>query len=160
LRIVYIGEFLLAQIAVYTVWSQVGGQGHLDQMPWYMKLSIGTLLSYAIVRATAAAASEDRGWNSRALRWTGIVALLGVLAGAVTYYEHLYEPSDDNDNEQTMTSWSSASVPPVFRSSDIFSGQAKTRDSQNSAGKPLPDGRGSVSAVVPPRLSEPRPQGA
>jgi len=104
LRIVYIAVFLLALVAVYTVWSQVGGQGHLDQMAWYLKGPIGIVMAYAIMRATAAAAAEDRGWNSRALRWTGIVALLAAAAGAVTYYTHLYEPADEDTDEQTTTS--------------------------------------------------------
>jgi hypothetical protein len=104
LRIVYIAEFLLALIAVYTVWSQVGGQGHLDQMAWYLKLPIGMLIAYAIVRATSAAAADDRGWNSRALRWTGIVVLLALIAGAVTYFTHLYEPADEDTDDQTTTS--------------------------------------------------------
>jgi hypothetical protein len=101
LRIVYIAEFLLALIAVFTAWSQIGGQGHLDQMAWYLKLSLGMLISYAIVRATAAAVSEDRGWNARALRWTGIVALLAIAAGLITYYTHLYEPADEEDEQDT-----------------------------------------------------------
>jgi hypothetical protein len=104
LRILYVAELLLALIAVYTVWSQVGGQGHLDQMPWYLKLSIGMLLSYSVVRATAAGVSEDRAWNTRTLRWTGIVALLAVMAGFVTYCIHLYEPEDEDTTDQTTTS--------------------------------------------------------
>ena len=104
LRLVYIAEFLLALIAVYTVWSQVGGQGHLDQMAWYLKLPLGMLMAYAIVRATAAAISEERAWNSRVLRWAGIVVLLAILEGTVTYYTHLYEPADEDTDEPTTTS--------------------------------------------------------
>ena len=104
LRILYIAEFLLALIAVYTVWSQVGGQNHLDQMAWYLKLPMGTVMSYAIVRATSAAASEDRPWNSRTLRWTGILALVIVMAGLATYLTHLYESEDDDADQETTTS--------------------------------------------------------
>src|SRR4051794_36627170 len=104
LRVVYIAEFLLALIAVFTAWSQIGGQPHLDLMAWYLKLPLGTLMAYAVVRATAAAASEDRTWNSRTLRWTGILALLAFLAGLVTYYTHLYEPEDEDTDPQTTSS--------------------------------------------------------
>ena len=103
LRILYIAEFLLALIAVFTVWSQVGGQAHLDQMAWYLKLPLGVLMSYCIVRATGAAVSEDRAWNGRTLRWTGMLALFVVLAGLTTYLAHLSE-SDDDDQDQTTTS--------------------------------------------------------
>ena len=101
LRIVYIAEFLLAIIAVFTAWSQIGGQGHLDQMAWYLKLPLGLLMPYAIVRATSAAVSEDHRWNARALRWTGILALLAILAGLATYYTHLYEPADEEEQPET-----------------------------------------------------------
>ena len=104
LRIVYVAEFLLALIAVYTVWSEVGGQGHLDQMAWYLKLPIGTLMAYATVRATSAAVSNEHAWNSRTLRWTGIVVLLIALAGAITYLTHIYEPADEDNQDQTTTS--------------------------------------------------------
>jgi hypothetical protein len=104
LRIVYIAEFLLALIAVYVVWSEVGGQGHLDQMAWYLKLPIGVLIAYAIVRATSAAASDERTWNRRTLRWAGIVVLLTTLAAAITYFTHIYEPADEDNEDQTTTS--------------------------------------------------------
>jgi hypothetical protein len=103
LRIVYVAEFLLALIAVFTAWSQIGGQGHLDQMAWYLKLTLGVSMAYAIVRATAAAASGERGWNSQARRWTGFVVLLAIAAGLATYYAHLYEPADEEDEEDTTT---------------------------------------------------------
>ena len=34
LRLAYATQFLIAVIAVFTLWSQVGGQSHLDLMPW------------------------------------------------------------------------------------------------------------------------------
>jgi hypothetical protein len=33
LRLAYTTLYLIAIIAVFVVWSQVGGQGHLDLMP-------------------------------------------------------------------------------------------------------------------------------
>jgi hypothetical protein len=101
LRIVYAAEFLLALIAVFTVWSQVGGQGHLDSMAWYLKLSLGLAMAYAIVRATSAAAGHVRGWNGKTLRWIGILALLAAVAGVITYFYHVYEPSDEEDDQPT-----------------------------------------------------------
>src|SRR3954468_2733666 len=103
LRILYIAEFLLALIAVFTVWSQVGGQAHLDQMAWYLKLPLGVLMAYSIVRATGAAVSEERAWNGRTLRWTGMLALFVVLAGVTTYLAHLSEGEDEEENPTTTS---------------------------------------------------------
>ena len=105
LRLIYAAEFLLALIAVFTVWSQVGGQTHLDLMAWYFKLFFGLAMAYAIVRATAAAVAGERTWNSGTLRWTGMLIALAIAAGLVTYYYHLYEPSDEEESEPATQTW-------------------------------------------------------
>src|SRR6476659_4268356 len=104
LRIVYAAEFLLALIAVFTAWSQIGGQGHLDLMAWYVKLPLSFAMAYAIVRATSAAAGEDRAWNLVTLRWIGILVIVAAAAGAATYYAHLYEPGDEDEAQPTTQS--------------------------------------------------------
>lgn len=105
LRLIYTAEFLLALVAVFTLWSQVGGQTHLDLMPWYLKLFFGPAMAYAIVRATAAAAGGERTWNAGTLRWTGMLLALAVAAGLITYYFHIYEPNDEEDSRPaTQTS--------------------------------------------------------
>lgn len=105
LRLIYTAEFLLALVAVFTLWSQVGGQTHLDLMPWYLKLFFGPAMAYAVVRATAAAAGAERTWNAGTLRWTGMLLTLAVAAGLITYYFHLYEPNDEEDSRPaTQTS--------------------------------------------------------
>lgn len=105
LRLVYVFEFLAALIAVFTLWSQVGGQAHLDLMAWYFKLGLGVGIAYATVRATRAAVEGERAWNLGSLRWTGILVALAIAAGAITYYYHVYEPSDeDQDEPATQTS--------------------------------------------------------
>jgi hypothetical protein len=37
-RLAYMLELLVAWIAYLQLWVQVGGQGHLDLMPWPVKL--------------------------------------------------------------------------------------------------------------------------
>ncbi len=104
LRIGYTCEFLLAVIAVFTAWSQVGGQGHLDLMPWYAKLVLACGVSAAIVGLTAAMAREERIANRRTAYWFLLIVLLAIVMGAVTFYFHLHEAVDDSDEEGTTAS--------------------------------------------------------
>jgi len=98
-------EFLLALVAVFTLWSQVGGQYHLDLMAWYWKLIFGPALAFIVVRATMAAMSGQRAWNLKTLAWLILALALIAMMAAVTYYYHLYEPADEDDME-TQTSLS------------------------------------------------------
>ena len=101
LRIAYVAELLLAIPAVYTLWSQVGGQGHLDMMPWYWKLLLGGAMSLACVFATAAAAERDRALNARVLLWVGVIVLSAIGMALITYYYHLHEETDQDDEEDS-----------------------------------------------------------
>lgn len=99
-RLLYIIEFFLALLAVLTLWSQAGGQTHLDLMPWHVKLSLSLAMAVASVKATAAAVSTHRAWNRLTIAWLTIVVLLGIVMGMITYYYHLNEPRDEDDLPQ------------------------------------------------------------
>jgi hypothetical protein len=99
LRLAYAAELLLAIPAVFTLWSQVGGQGHLDLMPWYWKLLLGGGLSVACVFATAAAAHQHELVNRRLYAWVAVMILICAGMAAVTYYYHLHETYEDTDEE-------------------------------------------------------------
>lgn len=101
LRLAYTTQFLVALIAIFLVWSEVGGQGHLDLMPWYLKLALGVAAAFAIVKATMAAVSRESAWNSGTLKWLGITVTLLLMAGLTTYYYHLYAEADQTDEEDT-----------------------------------------------------------
>jgi hypothetical protein len=100
LRLAYATQFLIALIAVFVLWSQVGGQSHLDLMPWYLKLVLGAGAAFAMVKATAAAVSHERAWNGRTLKWLGIMVALLVGCGLASYYCHMYLESDEGDDQQ------------------------------------------------------------
>jgi hypothetical protein len=100
LRLAYAAEFLIAIVAVFALWSQVGGQGHLDIMPWHLKLVLGTGAAFAIVRATSAAVEGKNAWNVRTLRWLGVLILVLVGCGLSTYYVHVYGETDEDDEDQ------------------------------------------------------------
>jgi hypothetical protein len=97
LTILYAIEFLIALVAVFVAWSEVGGQGHLDFMAWYWKAGIGLPAAYGIVRLTVAWGSEEANRKTRMIRWCIVLAVLSVCAGLLTYYYHLNEPQDEDE---------------------------------------------------------------
>lgn len=97
-RLAYITEFLVAIGAVILLWSQAGGQGHLDLIPWYWKLGLILPTSALIVMATMAASSHDRALNAKTVTCLVLIALLGAAMGFAAYYAHLHE-NDDNGAE-------------------------------------------------------------
>src|SRR5579863_3612485 len=101
LRLAYTTQFLIALIAIFLVWSQVGGQGHLDLMPWYLKLVLSAATAFAIVKATMAAVSRDAAWNGGTLKWFGIMLALLILCGLTTYYYHLYGETDEDQQDES-----------------------------------------------------------
>lgn len=116
LRLAYITEFLIAVIAVFVLWSQVGGQGHIDLMPWYLKLGLGAGAAFAVVKITMAAVAGSSGWNPGSLKWAGILLALLIGCGVATYYYHVYGESDEEDEEETVTSQAAVlRLPAPFR---------------------------------------------
>jgi uncharacterized membrane protein len=103
LRLAYVSQFLLALIAVWTVWSQVGGQEHLDLMPWHAKLALSVSLSWVVVMGTMAAVSGAGAWNRKVLFY--LLAGLCIAAGmaVLTYYYHLHEDDECEDDSATTT---------------------------------------------------------
>ena len=80
---------------MFFVWSQAGGQTHLDLIPWYWQLGLVALLAFTVVRATAAAYAGEKGWNAATVRWMVLAAFVAVAMGSLTYYHHLNEPSEE-----------------------------------------------------------------
>ncbi|HWD00386.1 MAG TPA: hypothetical protein VG456_26700 [Candidatus Sulfopaludibacter sp.] len=104
LRLAYTTQFLVALIAIFLVWSEVGGQGHLDLMPWYLKLGLASGAAFSIVKATMAAVSRDAAWNGATLKWFGITMALLLLCGLTTYYYHVYGESDETGDGDSSIS--------------------------------------------------------
>jgi hypothetical protein len=101
LRLAYVAEFLLAIVAVFELWSQAGGQGHLDLLSWWLKLGLGAGAAFACVKATAAAVPSKDPWNRRTLRWCALLVALLVGCGLSSWYAHIYlESGEDGDQQQ------------------------------------------------------------
>ena len=106
-------EFLVALVAIFEVWSQVGGQGHLDLMPWYTKLSLDVGLAIVTVAGTVSAVSHERAWNAKTLASLALALLIiGGMAGA-TYYYHLHE-NDETDSGDENNSISRTNATPMI----------------------------------------------
>jgi predicted outer membrane lipoprotein len=103
LRLAYSTQFLIALIAIFVLWSQVGGQSHLDLLPWSVKLVLGLAAAYGVVRATAASVTGDRAWNGQTVRWLGLTLAVLAACGFATYYAHMNLEEDDTDQQQDTT---------------------------------------------------------
>ncbi len=103
-------EFLVAQLAILEVWSQVGGQNHLDLMPWYTKLSLTMGLALVTVAGTVSAVSHERAWNAKTIACLALGLMLAGAMGGVTLYYHLHE-SDEGESSDAPTSISRWGAP-------------------------------------------------
>lgn len=96
-------EFLLAMEAIFTFWSQVGGQYHLDLMFWPWKFGLSVLAALLITAITAALAGSAGVVTRRIYLLGSLLAATIAIAGLVTYYYHLHEPSDEEDSGDQTT---------------------------------------------------------
>jgi hypothetical protein len=103
LRLVYVCEFLLAIVAIFTAWSEIGGQGALDVMFWPWKLGLGAALAAAIVALSAALVTEDAILTIRSARWLAAILVLLAAMGTITYYYSLQEDNGDSDDSSTIS---------------------------------------------------------
>jgi hypothetical protein len=104
LRLAYTTQFLIALIAVFFLWSEIGGQVHLDLMPWYLKVVLGGGAAVAIVGATKAAVNQSSVWKGPVLRWLGLLLLLLIACGVASYYYHMCCESDEDNEEPSSVS--------------------------------------------------------
>ncbi len=120
MRLAYAIEFLLALIAIIVLWSEVGGQGHMDLLPWYSKLSCVLAFAWCCVRFTAGMVEQPGTWSRRTMGWFGGIILVGVTMAGITFYYHLHEVPDETDTEDTTSASliASPSVKLLFHASD------------------------------------------
>jgi hypothetical protein len=100
LRPLLIVEFLIALEVVYTTWSEVGGQYHLDLMFWPWKLGVGLAAAWLITAITGNIVRNDGAINRRVIVYASLLCLVAATAGAVTWYYHMHEPTDQQDDDE------------------------------------------------------------
>jgi len=138
LRPLLIVEFLIAVEAIFTVWSEVGGQYHLDLMYWPWKLGIGFGAAWLVVAITANLVRNDGAITGRAMLLCSLLITLFLLAGVVTYYYHLHEPVEQEEDQDDD--------PPKI-SSNQGAGQRPTPQSPGAAGFSVAHHRHSLLAA-------------
>ena len=116
LRLVYAFEFLIALIAIFTAWSEIGGQAALDLMHWGWKLGLSIALAVAIVLYSAAVITADSIWSLRSARWLMVIVLLMLVIGIVTYYYALQVDTGESEERGTLSISNRPMLPPVIAS--------------------------------------------
>jgi len=95
-------EFLVALIAVPEAWN-IGGQGHLEFMPWYAKVGFVLGLAVVTVMGTAAAMAHERAWNAKTIACLLLAAMLATGMGLTSYYYHQHENDDQAAGDDSIT---------------------------------------------------------
>ena len=103
LRLAYTLEFLIAVLTIFTLWSEVGGQGHLDLLPWYVKLICVLGSAWRCIGFTAGIVEQTKVWNRRSAGWLLGIVFFAIAMGSIVYYYHLHEEPDDDSNDTTAT---------------------------------------------------------
>lgn len=98
LRPLLIVEFLIALEAIYTTWSEVGGQIHLDLMFWPWKLGIGFGAAWLITAITGNIVKNGGEIKRRVVIYVSLLCLVLATAGVVTWYYHMHEPVDQQED--------------------------------------------------------------
>lgn len=104
LRLAYATQFLIAVIAAYVLWSQVGGQTHFDALPWYVTGGLILAAAFAIVKATHEAVNHDSSWNTGTLKWCAILLALIAACGMASLYAHDYLEDEEPGEGDTALS--------------------------------------------------------
>jgi hypothetical protein len=105
LRIVFLSEFLVAILAIFTAWSEIGGQAVLDAMPWGWKAGLGLGLAAIFVAFTASLGAGDSIWNSRSAKWLALMIVFVLAMGVVTFYYTIQlesQPPDEQDGSSAQ----------------------------------------------------------
>ena len=103
IRPLLVFEFLIAIEVLLTLWSEVGGQYDLDLMFWPWKFGVAVVTALLITAITAALVKSEGVVTRRVYLFGSLLILTMALAGLVTYYYHLHEPSDEDDSVDQTT---------------------------------------------------------
>jgi hypothetical protein len=103
LRLAYAVEFFVALVAIFTAWSEIGGQAVLDLMHWGWKLGLSLALAATIVGFSVAATAQEKLWTLRSARWLAAVLMCVLAIAVVTYYYSLQTDNGEADESGTVS---------------------------------------------------------
>src|ERR1700689_1114711 len=115
LRPFLIIEFLIAIQTIFTFWSEVGGQYHLDLMFWPWKAGVSIAAALLIVAITGNLIRNNGTITGYALTLCAFLIVVFVVAGIVTWFYHLNEPPDQEnqgDDQPAKTSLTTQATRP------------------------------------------------
>lgn len=113
LRLVYAFEFLIALVAIFTAWPEIGGQAALDLMHWAWKLGLSVALAATFVAYTAAVVSEESIWTIRSARWLAAMVAVTLAIAGITYFYVLQEDTVESDETGTISALPHGLTPPL-----------------------------------------------
>jgi hypothetical protein len=88
---------MLALVAIFTAWPEIGGEAALQLMHWSFKVGLGFALAASIVGYTTTIVTSEKATSVRAFGWLAVMLLLTIGIGVVTYYYTLQEESGESD---------------------------------------------------------------
>lgn len=100
LRAVYAIEFLVALAALSIFWRETAGQFHLDLMPWFLKFGFLFGMAVTLVKLTSISLEGSR---RAKVFWMAVATVIILAAGLATYYYHLHEPLDEEEDGITLS---------------------------------------------------------
>jgi Na+/proline symporter len=111
LRLAYSFEYVLTLLVSVELWAQIGGQGHMDLIAWYLKLACILLQAWCVVRFTAAIVENPKVWTMRTRWWLASLVMTAMLMAGITFYYHLHEVSDETDSDEVSAPTVMNSIP-------------------------------------------------
>src|SRR5436305_14851372 len=102
LRLVYAFEFLIGLVAIFTSWSEIGGQAALDLMHWGFKFAFSFLLAGSVVAYTGAIVASESWWTLRSARWLTAIVVVIIAMGIITYFYALQVNLGESDESTNI----------------------------------------------------------
>jgi hypothetical protein len=130
LRPLLVLVFLVAMNCWLTFWNIVGGAYHLELMEWPWKFGLSMAMAGLLTKLAAVFAAEGKPNSATVWRLVILMGLVMAVAGGVTYYTHLNEPTDEDDTSDSpsITRTSASRMRREFRASLISASRLDTRN--------------------------------
>lgn len=107
-----IAVFLIALQSLFTFWSEVGGQYHLDLMFWPWKFGLSLAAAGLVTAVAREALVRERFLTRRSVLALTLLIAVVIAAGLVTFYYHQNEPADEDEQDDNGTTYTTLLTTP------------------------------------------------